>query len=95
MKKPAFSRKKNESLGMTAFNHTRNLYSLHLNVEKQHDPMFELCPHLLQFKRQKRDKKLMDMMSNVNDIGPSKPVNFAYKDKSGNTYGLYNRFYWD
>ena len=50
MKRPAFKRNRQESVGMVSFNKARLMNPTKLHVDKGQDLVFELCPNLMDFK---------------------------------------------
>jgi hypothetical protein len=50
MKRPAFKRNRQESVGMVSFNKARIMNPTSLHVDKRQDLLFDLCPSLLDFK---------------------------------------------
>jgi hypothetical protein len=44
---------------MITFNKVRNMYPVYLNFEYKEDPIFDSCPHLLEFKKDISDLKKM------------------------------------
>ena len=72
------------------------MYPNVLHVDKKEDGIFEMCPHLKEFKKDERQLQRDHEKSNKENKGTSiRPVNTCYKSKTGVTYGLYQRFYWD
>ena len=51
---PALKRNKVESVGYVSFNKARNMFLCHLHVEKKEDGIFDMCPHLKEFKKDER-----------------------------------------
>jgi len=96
MLKPSLKRHGVESLGMTSFNLTRQMFPTRLDADKEIDPIFRNYPHLMEFKID--DAKLEKIRSK--DTGKEtkvfvKPINSSYKGSDGTSYGLFQRFYWD
>jgi hypothetical protein len=57
------------------------------------DIIFRHRPELIEFMRPLDKQKKVE--KNLGEGGNAKPINHCYKDKSGSSYGLYQRFYWD
>lgn len=87
---PALKRSMVESVGYVSFNKARNMYPTQLHVEKKEDGIFEMCPHLKEFKKDERQLQRDHEKSNKENKGTNiRPVNSCYKSKTGVTYGLY------
>ena len=81
---------------MIGFYQSREMFPNKLYYEKQNqeNAIFRRRPELLEFKRASNRHSNRDDNKKTGEPAV-KPLNKAYKDKSGTTYGLYQRFYWD
>ena len=57
--------------------------------------MFRKRPELMEFKKASNRRSDREEKSSATGEPPSRPINHCYKDKTGTTFGLYQRFYWD
>lgn len=85
---------------MVSFNKCRSMYPTRLNHDDMSliDPIFHAKPQLLEFMKPVEKQLQQRRQNNGRDQNAeiqAAPVNVCYKDKSGTSYGLYQRFYWD
>jgi len=67
-------------------------YSFH--DDKAEQGIFDMRPELEEFKKSAKNLDKLKT-TKVKNGSKAKPVNSNYKTKNGETYGLYQRFYWD
>lgn len=72
------------------------MFPIKLAHQKEEDPIFQYCTHLIPFKR--ASDKIRRNPQEQKKKGPkaTRPVDSGFKSKTtGTGYGLYQRFYWD
>lgn len=57
--------------------------------------MFRRRPELVEFMKPLTKKSNREERSSKTGEPAIRPLNHCYKDKTGTSYGLYQRFYWD